>query len=72
MYIIALKADLADAKLQKADLFKADLQEAELKHTNLEGAEGLTQEQLDGACGDEKTKLPHLLSIKLCPDGSKK
>jgi len=35
------------------------------------GAGSLTQEQLDEACGDEKTKLPPGLSIKPCPDDSK-
>ena len=27
---------------------------------------GLTQEQLDPACGDDKTELPEALTIKLC------
>ncbi len=59
-------ADLFGANLQRAKLFRAILQGAELKQTNLEDAEGLTQEQLDRACGNEHTKPPPGLSIKPC------
>ena len=64
-------ADLKGAQLQGAFFYFANLQEAELKQANLEDAEALTQEQLNGACGDEKTKLPFGLSIKLCPEDRK-
>lgn len=33
----------------------------------LSGAKNLTQNQLDGACGDDKTKLDLPLTIKPCP-----
>ena len=51
-------ADLAGAILTRADLTGADL-----RHTKLGG---LTQEQLDQACG-ENVKLDPPLTIKPCP-----
>ena len=60
-------ADLAGANLQGADLYEAKLQGAELRY-----GEGLTQEELDGACGDEKTELPSGMSIKPCPQEKKR
>ena len=68
-------ADLIDAKLQGANLNFANLQGAKLRQANLQGADlslatGITQEQLNGACGDHETGLPAPppdLTIKLCP-----
>ena len=77
-------ADLEGAKLQGAELSSANLQGAIFGRfqdigpaTNLAGADlgnarGLTQDQLDGACGDNKTKLPDGLTIKPCPDETDK
>ncbi len=56
---------LGGANLTGADLFAADLQGA-----NLTKAKNLTREQLDEACGDDKTKLPDDLAdyqMKPCP-----
>ena len=39
-----------------------------LAGADLSGATGLTQKQLDQACGDKETKLPEGLTIKPCPD----
>ena len=44
---------------------------AKLNGVNIAGAEmdkavGLTQRQLDGACGDEKTQLPPRLHVPAC------
>jgi uncharacterized protein YjbI with pentapeptide repeats len=64
-------AQLSHAKLQGAQLSHAKLQGAQLKHANFQDAKGLVQKQLDGACGDEETKLPPGLSVKLCPDNSR-
>jgi len=74
-------ADLAGANLQGADLWFANLQGALLQGAKLQGADltdanltkaiGLTQEQLDEACGDDKTKLPDYLAdykMKACPE----
>ncbi len=72
-------AHLSFANLQKADLGYANLQGAHLRGANLRGADlreakGLTQEQLDRACGDAETKLPDSLKdykIKPCPEEGK-
>jgi len=66
-------ATLRDVKLRSAKLIGADLGDTVLEEIHLEGAilngaKGLTQHQLEGACGDEKTKLPPGLSIKPCRD----
>lgn len=75
-------ADLQDANLQgaalsfgnleRADLTGADLTGADLSETVLDGADlssatGLTQAQLDGACGDARTRLPQGLQISRHP-----
>ena len=65
------EANLISANLQRANLRGANLQEAEFEFADLQGAdfqntEGLTQVQLDEACGDEETKLPEGLTIELC------
>ncbi len=73
-------ANLGGAKLQKAILFRANLQGADLPRADLQGADlrgadltkakNLTREQLDEACGDDKTKLPDDLAdyqMKPCP-----
>ncbi len=72
-------ADLRRANLEGANLRQANLQGARLEGANLEGAylstaKGLTQKQLDDACGDAKTKLPDNLKdykMKPCPEESK-
>lgn len=45
----------------------ANLRHANLSAADLSGANGLTQGQLDGACGDERTQLDPPLTIKPCP-----
>ena len=72
-------ANLSFADLNGATLDFANLQGAKLGGANLEGADlrfakGLTQEQLDVACGDAETKLPDYLSdykMNPCPEASK-
>ncbi len=60
-------ADMQGAKLIGAILKGADILGALLHGANLEVAEGLTQAQLDQACGNEETKLPNGLTVKGCP-----
>ncbi len=68
-------ADLQGSILQSANLKGAILQWAKLKGADLSGADFtgatyLSQAQLDGACGDDKTKLPDYLAdyqMKPCP-----
>ena len=62
-------SDLSDAKLSGADLSGADLSDAslngaDLSEVDLSAAEGLTQAQLDQACGTN-AKLPP--GLTLCP-----
>lgn len=64
-------ADLAGASMVGAYFGGADFTSADLAGANLSGAEmatakGLTQRQLDAACGDEKTELPEGLAVPLC------
>jgi uncharacterized protein YjbI with pentapeptide repeats len=75
-------ANLSSANLSGADLRGANLSRARLDDANLSGANlrnhptfrrvggaiNVTRAQLDVACGDEKTRLPHGLTIRTCPD----
>jgi len=65
------RADLSGANLFEANLDGADLSGATLSITSIKGADlahakGLTQKQVDAACGDAQTKLPPGLSVKVC------
>ena len=59
-------ADLTGARLPMANLSEADLSGATLSGADLRDAQGLTQEQLDTACGDGETRLPDGLYIGYC------
>ena len=59
-------ANLAHAKLDGADMTGARLTITSLKGTDLSRAMGLTQAQLDQACGDAETKVPEGLSVRTC------
>jgi uncharacterized protein YjbI with pentapeptide repeats len=59
-------ANLAHADLDGADLSGAILSITSLKGTDLTKAKGLTQKQLDAACGDADTKAPAGLTVHLC------
>lgn len=59
-------ANLAHAKLDDADFTGANLSITSFKGTDLRRAKGLTQKQLDQACGDAKTKPPPGLAVKTC------
>ena len=66
------KADLSNANLWNAILWDARLSDANLSNAilwharHLSGAKNLTQRQLNDACGNEQTKLPEGLTLKLC------
>jgi hypothetical protein len=65
-------ADLSGARLDEASLSAADLSAADLTGARLVGADlsrarGLSQAQLDGACGDARTRLPEGHRIAACP-----
>jgi uncharacterized protein YjbI with pentapeptide repeats len=59
-------ANLAGADFDGADMKGSDLRRANLHGTDLSGARGLTQSQLDGACGDSRTRTPRGLTIRAC------
>jgi uncharacterized protein YjbI with pentapeptide repeats len=64
-------ADMTNSTFVGAYLGGANLRGAKLSGANLSGAEmakaiGLTQSQLNAACGDEKTTLPRGLRIPAC------
>ena len=59
-------ADLRGAKLEGADLAGVNLLRVNLTGADLRNVKGLTQAQLEGACGDG-TQLPPNLTIKSCP-----
>lgn len=71
------KTDFSGANLSEATLVGswfggavmtgADLRGANFSGSYLFTAKGLTQDQLNTACGDEATKLPQGLTIPLCP-----
>jgi len=59
-------ANLAHAQLGGADLSGAHLTITSIRAADLSRAKGLTQAQLDQACGDAETKLPAHLHVKIC------
>jgi uncharacterized protein YjbI with pentapeptide repeats len=59
-------ANLAHADLDGADFTGADLNVTSFKGTDLRKARGLTQAQLDKACGDAGTKAPAGLKVPVC------
>ena len=64
-------ADLSGANLSHAVLDGADLTGAKLSVTSIGGTDlthvkGLTQSQLDAACGDADTKVPAGMQVKTC------
>ncbi len=64
-------ADMTNSTFVGAYLEGANFRGAKLGGANFSGSEmdkalGLTQAQLNGACGDEKTTLPHGLRIPAC------
>lgn len=61
-------ANLRDALFREVDLTGANLRQADLSAADLNVAKGLTQDQLDRACGDEATQLPTGLTMPLCAE----
>jgi uncharacterized protein YjbI with pentapeptide repeats len=59
-------ANLAHANLDDADFSGASLSITSVKGTDLSRARGLTQAQLDGACGDAETKTPAGMKVHAC------
>ena len=61
--------DFSGADLGSSSFEGATISEANLSGADLRGARGLTQAQLDTACGDANTRLPGTLTVNYCdPD----
>jgi uncharacterized protein YjbI with pentapeptide repeats len=59
-------ANLAGAKMDGADMTGAKTSITSFLGTDLRRVKGLTQKQLDAACGDAKTRLPPGLRVHTC------
>lgn len=59
-------ANLFQSKLDAADFTGAVMSSTSLKDADLSRTKGLTQAQLDTACGDAKTRVPKGLTVKMC------
>ena len=59
-------ANLAHALLAGADLTGAEMAITSVKGTDLTHVKGLTQAQLNDACGDAETKVPSGFKVKVC------
>ncbi|MGQ0534418.1 MAG: pentapeptide repeat-containing protein [Caulobacteraceae bacterium] len=59
-------ADFTRASFANADVTRMNLQDADLSGADLRHARGLTQAQLDQACGDRRTRLPRGMSVARC------
>ncbi len=59
-------ANLAHANLDGADLTGAKMDITSIKGTDLTRTRGLTQKQLDQACGDADTRVPAGLTVHVC------
>jgi len=59
-------ANLAHADLDGADLTGARMTITSVKGTDLTRVKGLTQSQLDAACGDAETKVPDGFAVHTC------
>lgn len=59
-------ANLSDSKLDGADLTGAIFSATQARGTDFSRSRGLTQAQLNGVCGDAKTRVPAGLTIPRC------
>lgn len=59
-------ADFTRANFAHADVTRMNLEDADLSGADMRQARGLTQAQLDLACGDRSTRLPRGLSVARC------
>lgn len=63
-------ADLRNVNFSEADVSGANFERADIRGAELQTARGLTQAQLDRACGDHNTALPHGFRVRSCADRS--
>jgi uncharacterized protein YjbI with pentapeptide repeats len=59
-------ADLSGVSFTDADVTRANFDGADITGANLETAAGLTQRQLNAACGDYTTRVPRGMRVREC------
>jgi len=59
-------ANFTRASFSHADVTEMNFDDANISGADLRQARGLTQAQLDEACGDRRTRLPRGLSVARC------
>ncbi len=59
-------ADFTRANFGAADVTRMNLEDADLSGADLRNARGLTQTQLNEACGDRRTRLPRGMRVQGC------
>lgn len=59
-------ADFTRANFADADVTRMNFEDADLSGADMRNARGLTQAQLNEACGDGRTRLPHGLRVGRC------
>lgn len=59
-------ADFTRANFTGADVTRMIFEDADLSGADLRSARGLTQTQLNEACGDHRTRLPRGLRVERC------
>lgn len=60
------RANFTRASFAGADVTNMNFDGADLSGADLRGARGLTQAQLDNACGDARTRLPRGMRVAWC------
>lgn len=63
---VLTRANARRANFARADFTRARLDGADISGADLRQARGLTQAQLNSACGDRETRLPRGLRVRLC------
>jgi uncharacterized protein YjbI with pentapeptide repeats len=61
-------ANFTRASFSQADVTDMSFEDADISGADLRQARGLTQAQLNQACGDRRTRLPRGLSVERCGD----
>lgn len=59
-------ANFRRASFNGANVTRMNLEAADISGADLSTAQGLTQTQLDRACGDRRTRLPRGLRVRIC------
>ncbi|RZJ37052.1 MAG: pentapeptide repeat-containing protein, partial [Brevundimonas sp.] len=62
-------ARLSGGRFSRADFTDASLRRTDIRGADLSDARGLTQSQINQACGDGSTRLPGRLTTQTCRGG---